>query len=186
MSGSATHLLWARMCGRRGPALSLWLACPAEGSVPRGRWEAVPGGLAFHSCEERLVSGAVPSSPFGGEARVPRPVFPRRSWAGRGDPAQTPQLALLRAVVARCGGCGRASPGGAPRAVAGGVSVQALCLPRLPVLAAGCRDPLPTCCGRGCAGLGAQQCPFGLGALQWARCRGGGGRPSWGSGLPPL
>ena len=36
LSGSATHLPWARTCGRGGPAVSLWLACPAGGCVPRG------------------------------------------------------------------------------------------------------------------------------------------------------
>ena len=55
-----------------------------------------------------------------------------------------------------------------------------LSLPRLPVLLAGCRGPLPTCCGRGCAGVGAQHCPFGLHALRGAACHGGGGRPSEG------
>ena len=47
--------------------------------MPRGRWEAVAGGLAFHRCEGRLVSGAVPppvARSLGQVARVPRPVFP--------------------------------------------------------------------------------------------------------------
>ena len=34
--GSAAHLLWARVCGHGGPALSPWPACPAGGCVPRG------------------------------------------------------------------------------------------------------------------------------------------------------
>ena len=37
--------------------------------------------------------------------------------------------------------------------------------PRLPALRAGCRGPLPTCCGRGFAGVGAQHCSLGLHAL---------------------
>ena len=41
---SATPLLWARECGRGGPALFLWLACPAGGCLPRGWWGAVPWG----------------------------------------------------------------------------------------------------------------------------------------------
>ena len=53
-----------------------------------------------------------------------------------------------------------------------------LALPRLPVLGAGCRGPLATCCGRGCAGVGARHCPFGLHALCGAACCGVvGGRP---------
>ena len=144
----------------------------------RPRW-----GVAFLRCEGRLVSGAVPplaARPLGRVARVPRPVFPGRGLCWRGDPAAAPQGALLRAVVARCGARRRASPGGLPRAVVRGVWVQALSLPRLPVLWAGCRGPLSTCCGRGCAGEGAQHCPLGLHALRGAACRRGGRGPSSG------
>ena len=58
--------------------------------------------------------------------------------------------------------------------------MQVLSLPRLSVLRAGCRGPLPTCFGRGCAGVGAQHCPLGLHALWGAACRGVGGGPSTG------
>ena len=44
LSWSATHLLRVRVCGRGGPALSLWPAFPTGGCMPRGWWEAVPGG----------------------------------------------------------------------------------------------------------------------------------------------
>ena len=66
-----------------------------------------------------------------------------------------------------------------PFAVVRGVWGQALHLPRLPALRAGCRGPLPTCCGRGCAGEGAQHCPLGLHALWGLRAVGmaGGGPP---------
>ena len=63
---------------------------------------------------------------------------------GRVDPAPAPQRAPLRAGVARCGGGGRASPGGVPSAVVRGAWCQALSLPRLPVLWSGqpgFRDP---------------------------------------------
>ena len=36
LSGSATHVLWARVCGRGGPAPAPWLACPVGGCAPRG------------------------------------------------------------------------------------------------------------------------------------------------------
>ena len=55
-----------------------------------------------------------------------------------------------------------------------------LILPRLPVLGAGCRGPLPTCCGRGRAGVRSQHCPPGWLFLRGAACRGGGGRLSRG------
>ena len=84
--------------------------------MPRGWWGAVPGGgVACHRCEGRLVSGAVPppaAHPLERAARVPRPVCPGCGRWGCGDPAPAPQRAPLRAGVARCGGGGRASPGG--------------------------------------------------------------------------
>ena len=92
------------------------LACmPCGGCVPRGWRGAVPGGVACHCCQGRLVSGAVPppaARPLGWAAGVPRPVCPGCGRCGRGDPAQAPQRAPLRAGVARCGGGRRASPGG--------------------------------------------------------------------------
>ena len=45
--GSATHVLWARVCGCRGPTLFPWPACPVGaacrgggGGRPRGGWPA--------------------------------------------------------------------------------------------------------------------------------------------------
>ena len=42
--GSATHVLWARVCGRGGPTLVPLACMPCGGCVPRGWWGAVPGG----------------------------------------------------------------------------------------------------------------------------------------------
>ena len=42
LSGSATHLLWARVCRRGGPAPAPWLACPVGGCAPRG-WQGASG-----------------------------------------------------------------------------------------------------------------------------------------------
>ena len=54
-------------------------------------------------------------------------------------------------------------------------------LPRLPAHWAGRWGPLPTCCGRGCVGLGAQHCPPCLHALRGVRATGlVGGRPQGG------
>ena len=55
----------------------------------RGWRKGVPGGGAFHRCEGRLVSGAVPPSaarPLEWAARVLRPVCPGCGRCGRGDP----------------------------------------------------------------------------------------------------
>ena len=109
--------------------------------------EGRPLGGAFHHCEGRLVSGAVPppaARPLERAARVPRPVCPGCGRCGRVDPAPATQRAPLRAGVARCGGGGRASPGGVPSTVVRGAWCQALSLPRPPVLWSGqpgFRDP---------------------------------------------
>ena len=60
LSGSVTHVLWARVCGRGGPALSPWLACPVGAACRGVGGGPPPGGLACHRCEGRLESGAVP------------------------------------------------------------------------------------------------------------------------------
>ena len=52
--GPAALVLWARVCGCGGPALSLWLACPAGGCVPRGIAEGRPRG----GCPPAAVGGA--------------------------------------------------------------------------------------------------------------------------------
>ena len=165
-------------------------ACALAGRrcSPWGWRKGVPGGGAFHRCEGRPVSGAVPplaARPLERAARVPRPVCPGCGRCGRGDPAPAPQRAPLRAGVARCGGGGRASPGGGAfhrcegRLVSGAV----------PPLAArplerAARVPRPACpgccrCGRGDSAPAPQRAPLRAGV---ARC-GCGGRASPG-GMP--
>ena len=124
LSGSATHLLWAWVCGRGGPAMSLWLACPAGGCVPPGWWGANPWGLSFHRCKGRLVSGAVclpATHPLGRAARTRCLCVPGTGGVGMGGQALAPQRALLRAGVARCGGVRRAFRKGMPFGVVRGV-----------------------------------------------------------------
>ena len=121
---SATHVLWARVCGCGGPTPSPWPACPVGAACRGGDGGPSPGGVACHRCEGRLVSGAVPppaARPLGRAAGVPRPVCPGCGRCGRGDPAPAPQQAPLRAGVARSGGGGRASPGGVPSTIVRGV-----------------------------------------------------------------
>ena len=173
--GSATHVLWARMCRCWGPTLSPWSACPVGAACRGGGGGPSSGGVPCHRCGGRLGSGAVPppaARPLGQAARVPLPVCPGCGRCGRGDPAPAPQRAPLRAGVARCRGGGRASPGGLPSTVVRGVWGQALPLPWLPALWAGCRGLLPTCCGRGCAGVGALHRPRGPRALWRLRATG--------------
>ena len=187
LSGSTTDVLWARVCGCGGPALSPWLACPVVAACSGGGGRPSPGEVTCHCCEGRLVSGAVPplaDRRLGQAAGVPRPVCPGCGWCGRGDPAPAPQRASLRAGVARCGGGGRASPGGWLFTVVRGVWGQALPLPRLPALRAGCWGPPPPCFGRGCSGVAALHWPRGSRAL-WGAARRGDRQGRLGSGAPP-
>ena len=199
--GSATHVLWARVCGCGGPTLSPWPACPVGAACRGGDGGPSPGGVACQRCEGRLASGAVPppaARPLGQAAGVPRPVCPGCGRCGCGDPAPAQRRAPLPAGVARRGGGGRASPGGVPSAVVRGIWGQALRLPRLPAIwgrQPGFRDP----CGPGAvgAGVGTQHQPQGarpggpalraVGVAEWASP---GGVPSdnvrgvWGQALP--
>ena len=164
--GSATHVLWARVCRCGGQTLSPWPACPVGAACHGGCRGPSPGGVACHRCEGRLVSGAVPppaARPLERAARVPRPVCPECGRCGHGDPAPAPQRAPLRAGVARCGGGERASPGRVPSTIVRGVWCQALSLRRPPVLWSGqpgFRGPcVPGAVG---AGLGTQHQPHSV------------------------
>ena len=117
-------------------------ACALAGRrcSPWGWRKGVPGGGAFHRCEGRPVSGAVPplaARPLERAARVPRPVCPGCGRCRRGDPAPVSQRAPLWAGVARCGSGRRSSPGGVLSTVVRGARCQALSLPWPPVLWSG-------------------------------------------------
>ena len=107
--GSATHVLWARVCGRGGPTLSPWPACPVGvvGGRPRG-------GAACHCCEGRQVSGAVPPPtprPLGGLPGPPTHWLWVRGGAGVGTHHQ-PQRARSCELALRAVGAARGCPGG--------------------------------------------------------------------------
>ena len=169
------------------------LACmPSGGCVPRGWWGAVPGGVACHRWEGRLVSGAVPppaNPPRRRAAGVPRPVCPGCGWRGRGDPAPAPQPhspTALRASLARRGGGRTGVPGGGAFRRREGRLRSGAPPPPTARPPGGCRGLLATCCRRRCAGVGAQHCPLGVHALWGLRAAGVSGGCSWGGGPPPL
>ena len=146
--GPASRVSRVRSMRACGPSTGPTACALAGRRCSHWGWRrGVPGGGAFRRCEGRLVSGAVPpptARPPERAARVPRPVCPGCGRCGRVDPAPAPQRAPLRAGVARCGGGGRASPGGVPSTVVRGAWCQALSLPRPPVLWSGqpgFRDP---------------------------------------------
>ena len=132
--GSATRVSRVRSMRACGPSTGPTACAFAGRRCSLWGWrKGVPGGGVFHRCEGRLVSGAVPSPaarPPERAARVPRPVCPGCGRCGHVDQAPAPQRAPLQAGVARCGGGGRASPGGVPSTVVTGAWCQALSLPR--------------------------------------------------------
>ena len=145
------------------------------------------GGGAFHHCEGRLRSGAVPpptARPLGGLLGPATHVL----WAGVcgcGGPTLSPWPACTVGAECRGGGGGPSPGGGWPATVARGVWCQALSLPRPPVLWSGqpgLRDP----CAVG-AGVGTQPRPHSMRPCGPALLAVGvmEGRPR-GGGAPPL
>ena len=189
--GSATRVSRVRSMRACGPS-----TCPTAYALAGRRcslwgWrKGVPGGGAFHRCEGRLVSGAVPpptARPLERAARVPRPVCPGCGRCGRVDPAPAPQRAPMRAGVARCGGGGRVSAGGVSSTVVRGVRRQALSLPRPSVLWSGQSGfRVPCVPGAVGAGVGTQQRPHSVRPANWRRSPWGWQKGVPGGRLPPL
>ena len=179
--GSATHVLWARVCGCGGPPLSPWHACHVGAACRGGGGGPSPGGVACHRSEGRLVSGAVPppaACPLERAARVPRPVCPGCGRCGRGDPAPVPQRAPLRAGVDRCGGGGKGVPGGgAFHHCEGRLRSGAVPPPTARALGGLLGSATHVLWARLCGSGGTTLSPWPACPVQ-AACRGGGGGPS--------
>ena len=182
--------------GSRNPAARSGRRAAGGGTAPgtkrpSQRWKAAPPGTPFrhpHSEQRRPARAHAVGPMLGPHARIDRrPVCPGCGRCGRVDPAPAPQRAPLRAGVARCGGGGRASPGGAAfhrcegRLVSGAVPPPAA---RPPERAARVPRPVrPGCgrCGRVDPAPAPQRAPCGPACSLW-----GGGRASRGGCLPPL
>ena len=87
LSVSTTHVLWARVCGCGGPALSPWLACPLRAACRGDGGGPSPGGVDRHCCDGPLVSCAVPppaACPLGRAAGFLNPCVPGAVGVGVG------------------------------------------------------------------------------------------------------
>ena len=131
------------------------------GGRPRGRW---PATVVRGVCCQAL---SLPRPPvlWGGEPGLRKPCVPGAVSGGVGTQHRPHSVRPCGPALLAVGVAEGRSPRRAPSAVLRGVCGQALPLPRPPALWAGCRGPPPTCCGRGCAGVGARHCPLGLHAL---------------------
>ena len=142
--GPTTQWLWVRGVRAWGPvtnptarALASWLC------ALWGRHEVARGGRLLPGCRASGVrrSPTPDHSSFRACGRGPLPTGCGCGGCRHGDPSATPQRALLRAGVARCGG-GTRYLGGAPLAWVWGVAGLALSHPR-PLVLSGVR-PGPT------------------------------------------
>ena len=125
--GSATHVLWARLCGCWGPTLLSWPACPVGAALRGGGGVPSPWRVACNRSEGRLVSGAVPppaTRPLGRAAGVPGPVCPGCGRCGRGDPLRGgtgPRACALAGRRCSLWGWRKGVPGGVPSTIVRGV-----------------------------------------------------------------
>ena len=177
-------------CGRGDPAPAPQRAPSAGRRCSLWGWRrGVPGGGAFHHCEGRLRSGAVPpliARPLGGLLGSATHVL----WArvcGCGGPTLSPWPACPVGAACRGGGLGL-SPGGLLSTVVRGAWCQALPLPRPPVPWSG--QPgfrVPCVPGAVGAGVGTQHRPHSVRPCGPALLAVGvaEGRPRGGC-LPPL
>ena len=138
--GSATRVSRVRSMRACGPSTGPTACALAGRRCSLCGWlKGVPGGGAFHRCEGRPASGAVPppaSRPPERAARVPRPVFPFAVGAGVGTqhwPHGVRPCGLASLVV----GVAEGRPRGVPSTVMRGAWCQALSLPWPPVLRSG-------------------------------------------------
>ena len=149
--------------------------------MPREWWGAVPGAgwpaTVVRGVWCQALSLPWPPAVWGGQPGFRDTCVPGGVVAGVG-PSTGPTVCALAGRRCSLWGWQEGFPGGVPSTVVRGVRGQALPLPCLPAHWAGCWGPSPTCCGRGCVGVGAQHCPLGLHALSGLRAAGMVGRPS--------
>ena len=140
-----------------------------------------PGGGASCLGVGRPGSGALPPPTARPLGWLPGPTTHWlwvRGGAGVGTRHQ-PHCARSCELALRTVGAARGRPGGAPPASVWGVRGRALSHPQLPALWAGCRGPLPTCCG--CGGVRAWGPVTNPTARALACCGGGTRAPGGGA-----
>ena len=149
LRGAAGSAIAVSLCLRTGGGVRMsrgWCVGALVRCSVLGWWMGIPGGrfraLRGASGVRRCPSPGRPSSGAGSQGSAAR-VSRVRSMRACG-PCTGPTACALAGRRCRCGGGGRASPGGVPSTVVGGAWCQALSLPRLPVLwggQPGFRDP---------------------------------------------
>ena len=183
--GSATHVLWARVCGCGGPTLSPWPACPVGAACRGGGGGLYPGRVACHRCERasgvrRCPSPGRPSSGAGSRGfatRVSR-VRSVRAWG----PSTGPTACAPAGRHCSLWGWRKGVPGGgAFHHCEGRLRSGAVPPPTARPLGGLLGSATHVLWARVCGCLGAQHFPLGLHALWGLRAAGVvGGRPRGG------
>ena len=140
---------WGPSTGPTAYALAGW-RCSLWG------WrKGVPGGGAFHHCEGRLVSGAVPppaARPLERAARVPRPVCPGAVGAGVGTQQRPHSVRPCGPALLAVGVVEGRPRGGAFNHCEGRLVSGAVPPPAARPLERAARVPRPVCLGCGRCG----------------------------------
>ena len=160
-------------CGRGDPSPTPQRALLRAGFVRCGGGMRVPGEGASCLGVGRPGSGALPpptARPLGGRPGPTTHLLWMRGARAWG-PVTNPTARALASWLCALWGRHEGARGGAPPAWVWGVRGRALSHPRLPALPAGCRGPLPTCCG--CGGAWAWGPVTNSKAPTLARCGGG-------------
>ena len=152
-------------------------AAGVVGGRPRGGWPAT----VVRGVWCQALSLPRPPVLWSGQPGFRNPCVPGAVGAGVGIQHRPHSVRPCGPALLAVGVAEGRPRGGGPSTIVRGVWCQALSLPRLPAHWASCWGPPPTCCGRGCVGVGAQHCPLGLHALWGLRAAGvAGGRPQGG------
>ena len=115
LSGSATHMLWARVCGCGGPALSPCLAGPVGAACHRGGGGPSPGRVACHRCRGVAFQAlSLPRSPvlWGGQPGFRDPCVPDAVGVGLGTEQRPHSVCPCGRALLAVGLAGRRPWGG--------------------------------------------------------------------------
>ena len=181
--GSATHVLWARVCGCGGPTLSPWPACPVGAACRGGSVGPSPGGLACHRCEGAWCQAlSLPRPPvlWSGQPGFRDPCVSRAVGAGVGTQHRSHSVRPCRPALLAVGVAAGRPRGGAFNGCEGRLRSAAVPPPTARPLGGLLVSATHVLWARvcGCGGptlFPWPACPVG------AACCGGGGGPSPGA-----
>ena len=178
--GSASHVLWARVCGCGGPTLSPWPACPVGAACRGGRGGPSPGGVPATVVRGvRCQALSLPRPPvlWGGRPGFCDPCVPGAVGAGVGTQHRPHSVRPCGPALLAVGVAEQGPRGGAFHRCQGrlrsGAPPPPTARPLVGLLGSATHVLGTRACGCG----GQSRSPWPACPVQ-AACRGGGGAPS--------